>query len=68
MEIEIVLATLLPSLLSVVGVYVKMNGELINLKARVRAMEEDRKELKILISQCIEGISELKILIAKKGI
>tara|TARA_R110002050_G_scaffold71590_2_gene153948 strand:+ start:426 stop:632 length:207 start_codon:yes stop_codon:yes gene_type:complete len=68
MEIETILATLLPSLLTIVGVYVKMNGEVVNLKARVKAMENDRKELKTLINTCIEGISELKILIARKGI
>jgi len=68
MEIETILATLLPSLLTIVGVYVKMNGEIVNLKARVRSMEDDKKELKIMINQCIEGISELKILIARKGI
>ena len=68
MELETILATLLPSLLTIVGVYVKMNGELINLKARVKAMESDRKELKELIQSCIEGISELKVLLARKGI
>ena len=68
MELETIMATLLPSLLTIVGVYVKMNGELVNLKARVKAMENDRRELKGLINTCIEGISELKILIARKGI
>lgn len=60
--------TLVPSLLAVVGVWVSMNSELAKLKGRVYRLENDQSELKMMLKECVEGIQELKILLAKKGL
>jgi hypothetical protein len=60
--------TLVPSLMAAVGVWVSMNSELAKLKGRVYRLESDQSELKDMLKVCIEGIQELKILLAKKGI
>jgi|TARA_R110000744_G_scaffold46833_4_gene103378 hypothetical protein len=62
------LITLIPSLLAVVGVYVNLTRDVEKLRGRVYSLESDRDELKQLVKECIEGIQELKILLAKKGI
>tara|TARA_R100001163_G_scaffold2920_2_gene4411 strand:+ start:1271 stop:1480 length:210 start_codon:yes stop_codon:yes gene_type:complete len=69
MEIEIqIILNLLPILGAMIGVYVALTREIEKLKGRVYSLESDRKELKVLVKECVEGINELKILIAKKGI
>jgi hypothetical protein len=60
--------TLVPSLLAVVGVWVSMNSELAKLKGRVYRLENDQSELKMMLKECVEGIQDLKILLAKKGL
>ena len=60
--------TLIPSLLAVVGVWVSMNSELAKLKGRVYRLENDQNELKTMLKECVEGIHELKLLLAKKGL
>ena len=62
------LITLVPSLLAVVGVYVNLTRDVERLSGRVYNLESDRDELKQLVKECIEGIQELKILLAKKGL
>ncbi len=60
--------TLIPSLLAVVGVYVNLTREVERLRGRVFSLESDRDEVKLLVKECIDGIHELKVLIARKGI
>lgn len=60
-------AALLPSLGGVLTVYVNMNSELTKLKGRVYRLESDQHELKTMLKECVEGINELKILLAKRG-
>jgi hypothetical protein len=62
------LITLVPSLLAVVGVYVNLTRDVEKIRGRVYSLESDRDEVKQLVKECIEGIQELKILLAKKGI
>ena len=62
------LITLIPSLLAVVGVYVNLTRDVEKIRGRVYSLESDRDELKLLVKECIEGIHELKLLLAKKGI
>ena len=66
MNIE-ALITLVPSLVAVVGVWVNFNAEVAKLKGRVYRLESDQNELKAMLKECVEGIQELKILLAKKG-
>jgi len=62
------LVTLVPSLLTAVGVWVSLNSEVAKLKGRVYRLENDHSELKMMLKECVEGIQELKLLLAKKGI
>ena len=61
------LISLVPSLLAVVGVWVSMNSEVAKVKGRVYRLESDQSELKAMLKECVEGIHELKLLLAKKG-
>ena len=61
------LSTLLPSLTAAVGVWVTLNQEVAKLKGRVYRLESDQSELKAMLKECAEGIHELKVLLAKKG-
>ena len=61
------LSTLLPSLTAAVGVWVTLNQEVAKLKGRVYRLENDQSELKGMLKECVEGIHELKVLLAKKG-
>jgi len=61
------LSTLLPSLIAAVGVWVTLNQEVAKLKGRVYRLESDQSELKAMLKECVEGIHELKVLLAKKG-
>lgn len=67
MELENILASLIPSVGAVLGVWVKMSTEVAKLKGRVQVLERDRSEIKDLVKECVDGIQELKILIARKG-
>ena len=61
------LITLVPSLMLGLGVWVNLNSEVAKLKGRVYRLESDQGELKAMLKECVEGIQELKILLAKKG-
>jgi len=63
-----VLINLVPSLMAAVGVWVSLNSEVAKLKGRVYRLESDQSELKSMLKECVEGIHELKVLLAKKGI
>ena len=67
MNIEIFI-TLIPSVLVALGVWVNLNSDIAKLKGRVYRLESDHTELKQMLKECVEGIHELKILLAKKGI
>ena len=67
MNIEI-LITLIPSVLVALGVWVNLNSDIAKLKGRVYRLESDHNELKQMLKECLEGIHELKILLAKKGL
>lgn len=61
------LISLIPSLMVALGVWVNLNSEVAKLKGRVYRLESDQGELKAMLKECVEGIQELKILLAKKG-
>jgi site-specific recombinase len=62
------LYTLIPSMLTAVGVWVNLNSEVAKMKGRIYRLESDQGELKAMLKECVEGIHELKILLAKKGL
>ncbi len=63
-----VFISLVPSLMAAIGVWVSLNGEVAKLKGRVYRLENDQNELKGMLRECVEGIQDLKILLAKKGL
>lgn len=67
MSIETFL-NLIPSLLAAVGVWVSLNSEVAKLKGRVYRLESDQSKIEAMLKECVEGIQELKLLLAKKGI
>lgn len=62
------LITLVPSILAALGVWVNLNSEVAKIKGRVYRLESDQGELKGMLKECVEGIHELKVLLAKKGL
>jgi hypothetical protein len=60
--------TLVPSIMTAIGVWVSLNSEVAKLKGRVYRLETDQNEMKEMLQKCVDGIHELKILLAKKGI
>lgn len=59
--------TLIPSVAAAIGVWVSLNSEVAKLKGRVYRLENDQSELKAMLKECVEGIHDLKLLLAKKG-
>ena len=59
---------MVPSLVALIGVWVTLNSEVAKLKGRVYRLENDQNELKTMLKECVEGIHELKLLLAKKGL
>ncbi len=55
-------------MLTAVGVWVNLNSEVAKMKGRIYRLESDQGELKAMLKECVEGIHELKILLAKKGL
>lgn len=54
--------------MAAIGVWVSLNAEVAKLKGRVYRLENDHNELKGMLRECVEGIQDLKILLAKKGL
>ena len=67
MNVEL-LINLVPAFVGILGVWVSLNNEVAKLKGRVYRLESDQGELKTMLKECVEGIHELKVLLAKKGI
>ena len=67
MSIETFL-NLLPSLLAAVGVWVSLNSEVAKLKGTGVPFESDQGKIEAMLKECVEGIQELKLLLAKKGL
>jgi len=68
MQMTEILAVLVPSVGAAIGVWVQLNTEIAKLKSRVMVLERDRSEVKEMIRECVDGINELKLLLAKKGL
>lgn len=68
MQLETILLSLVPSVGGLVTVYVAMQNEIQKLKGKVEALELEREEVKAMIRECVSGIHEIKIMLAKKGI
>jgi hypothetical protein len=55
----------MPSVVMAVGVWVALNSDIAKMKGRVTHLEADRAEMKILMRELTEAITELRVDIAE---
>lgn len=53
---------------ALIGVYVKLSGEVGKLKSRVIMLEKREDEVKQMLTNLTEAVQEIKILLAQKGL
>jgi Tfp pilus assembly protein PilN len=53
---------------SLIGMWVKFQGDYASLKARVRVLESDNGELKANLETLMKDIQEIKLLLAKNQV
>lgn len=51
-----------------VGVYVKLTQEMQKLKARIISLEKTETEVKSMLTELLNSVQEIKILLAQQGI
>tara|TARA_R110000751_G_C13670229_1_gene470171 strand:- start:700 stop:900 length:201 start_codon:yes stop_codon:yes gene_type:complete len=61
-----ILLTILPSLLTIIAVWVSLNKEIEKLKGRVIRVESDKDELKQMMKEVIDAVHKIELLLAKR--
>ena len=56
------------ALSGILATYVKMQNELVKIKSRVYSLEKQETKVQMTLDVLVEGINEIKLLLAKKGI
>mgnify|MGYP001031172418 CR=1 FL=1 len=51
-----------------IGVYVKLNSEILRLKGRVGSLEKSDSDVKDMLTTLMTAVNEIKILLATQGI
>ncbi|MBN37737.1 MAG: hypothetical protein CMI29_04655 [Opitutae bacterium] len=51
-----------------IGVYVKLNADVLKLKGRVESLEKSDGEVKEMLTTLLNAVNEVKILLATHGI
>ena len=67
MNVE-VLSVAVGALSGIIATYVKMENELTKVKGRINSLEKQETRVQQSLDVLLEGINEIKILLAKKGI
>lgn len=62
---EIIL-TVLPSLVTIVMVWVNLNREIEKLKGRIIRVESDKDELKQMMKEVVEAVHKIELMLAKR--
>lgn len=65
MEIIAVAATAFTGIL---GTWIKMTNDVTKIKARIYSLEKQEGEVKSLLKELCEGMQDIKLLLAEKGI
>tara|TARA_R110000824_G_scaffold70728_3_gene181379 strand:- start:423 stop:629 length:207 start_codon:yes stop_codon:yes gene_type:complete len=52
----------------ILATYIKMQNEIVKLKSRVYSLEKSETKVQATLDVLVEGINEIKLLLAKKGI
>ena len=67
MNYEIV-SVAIGALSGILATYIKMQNEIVKLKSRVYSLEKQETKVQMTLDVLVEGINEIKLLLAKKGI
>lgn len=65
MELIAVAATAFTGIL---GTWIKMTNDVTKIKARIYSLEKQEGEVKSLLKELCEGMQDIKLLLAEKGI
>jgi hypothetical protein len=65
MELIAVAATAFTGIL---GTWIKMTNDVTKIKARIYSLEKQEGEVKTLLKELCEGMQDIKLLLAEKGI
>jgi len=52
----------------ILATYIKMQNEIVKVKSRVYSLEKQEGEVKTLLKELCEGMQDIKLLLAEKGI
>lgn len=52
---------------ALIGVYFKLNSDVLKLKGRVQTLEKSDNEVKDMLNTLLTAVNEVKILLAKNG-
>ena len=53
---------------AIIGIYVKLSGDVGKLKSRIIMLEKREDEVKLMLTNLTEAVQEIKILLAQQGI
>ena len=52
----------------ILGTWIRMTNDVTKIKARIYSLEKQEGEVKTLLKELCEGMQDIKILLAEKGI
>ena len=52
----------------ILGTWVRMTNDVTKIKARIHSLEKQEGEVKTLLKELCEGMHDIKLLLAEKGI
>ena len=52
----------------ILGTYIRMQNEIVKVKSRIYSLEKQETKVQQTLDVLVEGINEIKLLLAKKGI
>ena len=67
MEYELV-SVAIGAATGILGTYIRMQNEIVKVKSRVYSLEKQETKVQATLDVLVEGVNEIKILLAKKGI
>ena len=63
-----IIAVGLSCLLGLLGTWIKMTNDVTKIKSRLYYLERQEGEVKLLLKELCEGMQDIKLLLAEKGI
>ena len=67
MEYELV-SVAIGAATGILGTYIRMQNEIVKVKSRVYSLEKQEGEVKSMLKELCEGMQDIKLLLAAKGI